>query len=253
MLSPNQIEEIKEQAYLGLPSSLGAICKIYPLTISEIVGMGSNKYNGRLHILLMTEIDIANLIKEKTGEEIPLETIDPLDYLIQSAAIDDTFLLELQSIFSTFVKEDVLILPKIRSVLIGSPEEKRLVNSSNFRDFQDILRIQNKKKVKEPPPEKETPLQKKYRLLREKVAQAKKKKAEKDGGGQNLMDLMEIAQVFGIDVKNCTLYALYNLVQRYQLKEKWQQDLQMLCAGADSKKLKTQYWGESLRDKQEVR
>jgi hypothetical protein len=33
------------------------------------------------------------------------------------------------------------------------------------------------------------------------------------------------------------------------MKEKWEQDIQMICAGADSKKIKTKYWGESLDDK----
>jgi hypothetical protein len=51
------------------------------------------------------------------------------------------FFLELESAFSTFIKEEILILPKINSILVGAPEEKRLITSENFRDFQDILRI----------------------------------------------------------------------------------------------------------------
>ena len=34
-----------------------------------------------------------------------------------------------------FIKEDIILLPKINSVLVGSPEEKRLINSENFLDF----------------------------------------------------------------------------------------------------------------------
>jgi hypothetical protein len=51
------------------------------------------------------------------------------------------FLLELKKVFSTFVKEDVYILPAYGYVVIGSPEKKRLINEKNYRDFQDILRI----------------------------------------------------------------------------------------------------------------
>jgi hypothetical protein len=32
------------------------------------------------------------------------------------------------------------------------------------------------------------------------------------------------------------------------MKEKWEADIQMLCAGADSKKLDTKYWGEKPED-----
>ena len=45
MLSPNIIEVIKEQAYAGAPSSFSNICKVYPLTIFEIIEMGTNIYN----------------------------------------------------------------------------------------------------------------------------------------------------------------------------------------------------------------
>ena len=160
------------------------------------------------------------------------------------------FLLELKNTFSTFIKEEVLLLPKINSVLVGGPaasKEKRLITNDNFSDFQDILRLQNRREVPEPPPEDETPGQRKMRLLREKVAAVKKKQAQKKGEGQTLVELMEIASTFGID-RNESLYAFYSLVRRHQMREKWQQDLQMICAGADSKKLKTKYWGENPDD-----
>lgn len=248
MLSTNQINEIKEQAYLGLPSKLDKICTIKPFTIEEIVKMGTTKYNGYLGILLMNETEIYNGIKEKTGQEISIEDIEPLKYLLQSAAHNDTFFLELQTIFSTFVQEEVLPLPKINAVLIGSPKEKRLITSKNYRDFQDILRIQNRKEFVAPPPADETPMERKMRLLREKVAMVKKKQAAKNGKDIPLDELFEIAETYGIDIKSHTLYAFYGLLRRHQLEERWRQDLQMICAGADSKKIKTKYWGESLNE-----
>ena len=246
MLSPNKVDEVKAQAYMGVPSTLNGVCKIYPFTMREILEMGIVEYNTRLGILLLTEVEISNIIKEKTGEEVPPDKIHPLSYLLASAEADDMFLLELQNVFSTFVKEDVLLLPKINSVLVGSPEQKRLITESNYRDFQDILRIQNKREFIEPPPKDESPGQRKMRLLREKVAAVKKKQAQKKGDGQTLVEMLEIAETYGIDIKNHTLYAFYSLLRRHQLREKWVQDLQVICAGADSKKIKTKYWGESL-------
>jgi hypothetical protein len=80
--------------------------------------MGTSIYNRRLGLLLLTEDDIANIIKEKTGSDVT-EAINPLEYLLQSAAYDDMFLLELKDTFATFIKEEVLLLPKINSVLVG--------------------------------------------------------------------------------------------------------------------------------------
>ena len=249
MLSTNQIEIIREQAYCCVPSNFNDICEVYPFTPYEIIKMGRDKYNRKLGMLLLTETDICQIIKEKTGEDVPIETIHPLEYLLQSASLNDTFLLDLQDAFSTFIKEDILLLPKINSVLIGAnPMERRLITEDTFRDFQDILRIQNLKEIAEPPPKDETPGQRKMRLLREKVAAVKKKQAQKKGEGQTFAELMEIADTFGIDKKEYSLYAYYKLIRRHQMREKWQQDLQMLCAGADSNKLKTKYWGESPDD-----
>lgn len=247
MLSANQIEDIKCQAYKCLPSKLGNICEVRPLTVVEILKMGISTYQQRLGILLLTEVEIAEIIKEKSKQELPPEEIEPLTYLIQSADKNDTFFLELELAFSTFIQEEVMVLPKINAILVGPPEERRLITSENFRDFQDILKIQNHREVKEPPPEDETPGQRKMRLLREKVAAVKKKRAQKDGEGQSLLDLLEIADVFGIDTNKCSLFSFYNLIRRHQLKEKWDQDIQMLCAGADSNQIKTQYWGESSK------
>lgn len=249
MLSPDIIEVIKEQSYAGAPSSFLNICKIFPLTIFEIIEMGTNIYNTRLGLLLLTEVDIAKIIKEKTGQEPEIEKIQPLSYLLQNAAHDDTFLLELQSCFSTFIKEEVLLLPKINSVLVGDIKSKRLITDQNFGEFQDILRIQNRKKIKEAPPENESAIARKFRLKREARDAAKRKQQEKKGDGQSLVELLEIAETFGIDYNNKTVYAFYGLIQRHQAREKWNQDIQMLCAGADSKKLKTKYWGESLDEK----
>ena len=252
MLSADKIEEVKEQAYYCLPSSFEdnkPICNVYPYSIYEIVKMKSSVYNRRLGLLLLTESDVMNLIKEKTGKDFS-QSINPLEYLLQSAANDDMFLLELKDAFSTFIKEEVLLLPKINSVLVGGAaavEEKRLITPKNFKDFQDILRIQNCREVVAAPPEDETPGERKMRLLREKVAAVKKKQASKKGEGQTLVELMERASTFGID-RNESLYAFYKLIRRHEMREKWLYDIEMICAGADPKKLNTKYWGESLDD-----
>lgn len=248
MLSHEQIEDIKAQAYLCLPSNLSGVCKVYPMKVKTIVEMGYLEYSRRLATLLLTEVEIQNIIKEKTQQEIPLEELHPLEYLLNCAEQSDIFSLELQLMFITFLQEDVLLLPKIKSVLVGPPDEKRLITEENFRDFQDILRIQNRKEVKEGPPKNESYGERKMRLLREKVAAAKRKQAEKEGKGGEISfaDELEIASVFNINIDECSLYAFYGLLRRHQAEEKYRQDIQMLCAGADSKEIKIKYWGDNL-------
>ena len=242
------IEVVKEQAFMGVPSKLPNICDIYPLTIKEIITMGTDVYGQRLGLLLMEEADLHNLLKEKNIESIPIEDIHILSYLLKCADQDQMFSLELHKAFSTFIKEDILFLPKIDSILIGPPSERRLINESNYPLFQEILRIQNKRAIKEPPPENESEIARKFRLKREQRDAAKRKQQQKNGEEQSLIELLEIAEVFNIDYKNTTLLAFYNLLHRHQMKEKWDNDIRMICAGADAKKIKTKYWGESSKE-----
>ena len=65
MLSPNQIEEIQAQAFCGVASELEGVCKIQPMTIKEIMEFGNLKYQSVIGTLLLTEVEIAEMIKKK--------------------------------------------------------------------------------------------------------------------------------------------------------------------------------------------
>lgn len=241
-------ELIEEQAFLGAAAELKNVCKVQPLTISEIISMGTDKYYQYLGLLLLDEVTIQKMIKEQSQQEIPLEDIKPLQYLLQNAEMNDQFLLELMTAFSIFIKEEILLLPKINSIVVGNPKNKRLITMDNFVDFQFILRVQNNREVPELPPENESEIAKKFRLKREARDAAKKKQQQKNGSSTSFVDLLVVGEVFGIDVNNKTLFAFYKLLERYQAREKWDNDIQMLCAGADSQKIKTKYWGGNLKD-----
>lgn len=210
--------------------------------------MGTDTYSARLGLLLMNKQMMEELIKKKGADFEQIENLHPLEYLLRSADRDEMFLLELQNAFSTFIKEDVLFLPKISSILIGPMTEKRLITKQNFEDFQTILRIQNRKEVPEPPLENESAIAKKMRLAREKREAVKRKQQAEQAGKQDLAELLEIAEVFGINYKEKSIYAFYGLLKRHQLQEKWTQDLQMLCAGASAEKIKAKYWGSNPED-----
>lgn len=239
---------IKEQAYAGYPSRLPGVCYIHPVLVGEMLKMGSNVYSSRLGMLLLTSDEIRKIMEEKGVEVNENTDLSPLPFLLKSAQANDSFYLELRAAFATFIKEEITLLPKINSVLIGPMAEKRLITEKNFIDFQTILNLQNRKKVPVPPPENESPFARKMRLAAEQRDAVKRKQQQKQGGAQDLADLMEIAEVFGIDYKNKSIYAFYGLIQRHQLREKWTQDIQMLCAGADSKKIKAKYWGANPDD-----
>ena len=85
MISPERVDEIKSQAFLVVPSDLDKVAKVYPLTMKEILTIGMNEYNKRLGLLLLSEVEIQKILKEKLKAEIPLEQIKPLEYLLMNA------------------------------------------------------------------------------------------------------------------------------------------------------------------------
>lgn len=68
-----------------------------------------------------------------------------------------------------------MLLPKINAIVVGPPQEKRLITNENFADLQEILCIQNARPVKEPPPENESAIAREFRLKREMRDAVKKK------------------------------------------------------------------------------
>lgn len=241
----------KESVFLGKPISFYDICKVYPLKISEIYdeSMGDLKYRYYLNLLTMEEEDIKETL-EKKGVHLE-ESIDPLEYLLISADNNDTFFLDLKDAFSTFIKDRVTLLPKINSVLIGNPKNKKMITKDNFKNFQMILRAQNRMSIKEEPPVDEDPMAKKFRLKREERDRIKAKQSQSDENAVTFETLlgslciMEIG-ITPFNVGDLTLYTAKCLLERAQAREQYDTELRMLMAGADSKKIKPKYWVRNL-------
>lgn len=103
--------------------------------------IGVSEYYERLGLLLLTTPEIEGIIKKKGINPKEMGDLRPLTYLLRNAEANDTFLLDLETAFSTFINEEILLLPKINAVLVGSPEDKRLITNDNFEEFQTILRL----------------------------------------------------------------------------------------------------------------
>lgn len=246
---------VAEKSFLGASTSLNEVCMVYPLTINEIIGLGQDQYNAYLNLLTMTESDIEFYFEEKIRKNPELrkpEYKSVFDYLMRSCENNDTFLLDLQKAFFTFIREQVQILPELNMVVVGKPSKKRIIDEKLFFDFQNILRLQNKIPLEEPIPENENPMQRKFRLRRAALKDAKKRQ-KKDDNTANFYELMSSLCCFNVgvtpfDVGKLTLFAFYELLNRAGEKEKFESDCAALRAGADSKKIKPKYWIRSLEE-----
>ena len=237
-----------EKLFVGSPVNFYDICLIYPLKINDILSLGKSVYNYQINLLTMNERDMQKMLKEKNiPENSRLYGLSVFEYFMESCENNRNFLLDLEKAFFTFIREKISILPDLKCIVIGDFKDKRIINKDNFSELQDIIRISNHIPIPEHPPKDESPMARKFRLRREAVEEAKRKKAEKEGANLELEDLIECLCVYGIgftpqNIGDLTIYALYKLLNRLQKKEQYELDIRMLLAGADSKKVKPKNW-----------
>lgn len=238
-------EEIQQKAFLNLPYIYSNICVIYPLTMKEIVSMGQVNYSSYLSILSMEVFDIIRNA-EKKGVILEPDKINVLQFLIESARQDYSFLLELKNAFRTFIREEVIILFDEYKIVIGDGTDKRILDNNNFGEFQNIIRVQNKREVKEVPPANETPLQKKFRLKAEYRDAIKRQQKANDPDAPDFCSLMNALCIYsGITPQQLQQYSFFAFKDSFdanQLRDKYDIDIRSLLAGADPKKVKPSPW-----------
>lgn len=237
----------KNKLLFGAAQNFNDICWVYPLTISEIIGMGEDNYNEYLSYLITNVEDIYKDLRQQKISEEELN-FSALDYLLIKCTLDNTFLLKLQKAFFTFIREKVHFSLENKEIVIGENfSQKRILNNDNFSDFQNIIRAQNVIPIPEKAPENESPMARKFRLRREQVAEAKKRQATKNGNSVTLADSIETLICFNIgysleDIGKLTVYSFQRLLSRAQLKYRYDLDMRMIAAGADPKKIKPKDW-----------
>ena len=248
----------REELFMGAPYRLGDICKIYQLTLDEIClqekSIGFDKYNYYVNLLTMDMDDILETFKKKgiQVENEMLEGLTVFSYLMMSAKNDKAFFLDFQKAISTFIKEEILISTKNNMIIVGKPQQRRVIGENEFNEMANVLRAFNKMRIKLPPPENETPMQKRFRLKREMREKVKEKQAKKeDGENIEFADLMSSlctmnVGVTALNIKNFTIYQIKDQLERAQWREKYYTELDMLMAGADSKKIKPIHYVRNL-------
>lgn len=212
------------------------------------------KYQYYINLFTMEKEDLVEIQKKKGEQNLPQlkEDLTIFQYIMMSAALDNFFFLDLKQGISTFIKEEVLIAPKKCIIIVGDPKDKKIITEKEFSEFAIALRLFNKMKIKEPPPENETPMQRKFRLKREERDRVKAKQQQNDENGATFSDIMSSlctmnVGITALNIGEHTIYQIKDLLERAQARETYYTELDMLMAGADSKKIKPQHYVRNLQ------
>lgn len=245
---------INPAVFIKEPLYFGNLCKIYPPSIKQVVG---NQHYAQIYRLLtITQDDIKDQLKGEKVEDKDLPT--PLEFLIINSYYNQEFLQVAREAFQMFTKENITILSKQRIIVLGDKEEieergqknlpYRILNEDNYFDFQNMIRQACGEESEQKPTPIDPNEDPRIRRIKEKARERDRiKKRKGTSGGISLETLLVSICCMGIgitplNIGEMSYAALSAIIKSYQLKEKYDLDVRSLLAGADSKKIKPQYW-----------
>ena len=245
---------IDSNAFLGLPLKFKSICKVYPPKIQDI--LTEENYSVYRKLFLTTQEDIEDEFAENklSMTDIP----DPMDYLFQMAG-DIRIKKIIIDGLKFFLHEPALLLMEQQMIIIGdlekdlvhakSIDDLRIIKKEDYFDFQNTLRRAVGEKEVEPYNPNENPKVKYFKAkarLRDRV-KAKSKDSLTLGSTLASICCMGLG-ITPLNVGELSQAAIAIIIRTYQEKDKYDIDIQSLLAGADSKKVKPQFWIRNIED-----
>ena len=245
---------INENFLLKLPVSFKNVCKIYPPTVNEVLGL--EEFNIYRASLTLTQEEIEDgymdsaddFLNRNRKQYIP----SPFEYLLITYYQEKNIREQILEGFEFFLKEPVAILPELEIIIVGKSErdidpdvdliEPRIIDANNYFEFQNIIRESMGMDAVEPPDPHEDPRVKRIKALGRKRERIKARRQKQSLGG-----LLSAICCMGIGLNPLNIgeisYASVGyLIETYQSKEAYDIDIRCLLAGADSKKVKPKYW-----------
>ena len=245
---------IDSYSFLSIPFQFQNVCKIYPPKVKEI--LSESNYPVYKKLFFSSQEDIEDEFAE---QKIPMESVPtPLGYLFELAKDYRIKKIILEGI-EFFIKEPAVLLLDQQIIIIGdlketlpkakSVEDLRIIDKNNYFDFQNALRRAIGEKEIEPYNPNENPKVKYFKAkarLRDRV-KAKSKNTLTLGATLASICCMGIG-ITPLNVGELSQAAISVIMRYYQEKQKYDIDIQSLIAGADSKKVKPQFWIRNIED-----
>lgn len=241
--------------FLCLPRDFKNLCKIYPPTVTDVVG--NRNYSSYLQILTYSQEEIEDLFVDKankTGMSLPDKFPTPMELMLANAYNSPEVAELTKEAFQFFIHQDVHFIFEQKLILIGGLKvlenitkieelQNYCLGEEDFFAFQNMIRMSIGNKAIEKPDPTEDP---RVKRIKAKARYRDKIKA-KQGRGLTLTASIASICCMGIgltplNIGEMSYAALHLLTRIYQEKEKYDIDIRSLLAGADKKKVKPIYW-----------
>ena len=228
---------------------------IYPPTVNQVLREETKQL---INLLTISQEEIEDYFVDKTDDKgNPINPPDPFTYLLMNAQYNSEFKQKIIDSFQLYINEPITIFTDQGIIIIGDlqkevfkiksietlTENLRIINKDNFFNFQNAIRRACGDKELDPPNPNENP---RIKQIKAKARYRDRVKAKK-GIGITFEETLVSICCMGIglnplNIGEISYAASKKLVEKYQQKEKYDIDIRSLLAGADSKKIKVQYW-----------
>lgn len=235
--------------FFGYPKDFKGKFFIYPPLIKDVIG--NDNYSLYYKILTISQEDIEDMYKDEEKPDLISQT--PFQFLMNNCEQDKIYKQQVENAFLFFTKRPITFLFDIKAILIGRLEEvvKNIKNlnelillkEEDFFEFQNMVRNSTGEKDIEPPKSNEDP---RIKRIKAKARYRDKIKAKK-GGGISLETMLaalcclEIG-LNPINIQEITLAAAMKIFNMCSDKEKYENAVRSLLAGAKKKDVKLEYW-----------
>ena len=235
--------------FFGYPKDFKGKLFIYPPLVKDVIG--NDNYALYYRILTISQEDIDDMYKDEEKPDLISQT--PFQFLMNNCEQDKIYKQQVENAFLFFTKQPITFLFDIKAILIGRLEEvvKNIKNlnelillkEEDFFEFPNMISNSAGEKDIEPPKPNEDP---RIKRIKAKARYRDKIKARK-GGGVSLETMLaalcclEIG-LNPINIQEITLAAAMKIFNMCSDKEKYENAVRSLLAGAKKKDVKLEYW-----------
>ena len=240
----------KEQFFVGFPTEIDNLCKIYPVTLREIARVGAKNFYSYLNLFTLEEEDIDEFLKQQGIEQ----KLTPFQFTLINASNDKQYLDNLQEAFKFFLYEDkITILEDNEAIVLGELSEERLIMEDSFKAICTIISKQNMVQRSSEEERMNNPSDAKAAQIIKKIKEGRKIREKNKNSDLDFVDLVAslAAKANGLNALNVwdlTYYAFNDQFKRMQMIEEYDNARQSILAGADPKKVKIEYWMKPIEN-----
>lgn len=249
-----------EQFMAGIPTEIPnldnpnspILCKVYPATLRQIAEAGVKNFYSYLNIFTLNKEDVDEYFKEQNIEM----DITPFQFLLSISKADSQYYNMAKKAFQFFLHEDITILETNEAIVLGDISENRIIDEKCFEVIKTVVEKQHVLDTESSSAKMDNPSDAKAAQIIKKLKEGRKMR-EKAKGNSDLTfsDLVASLAAKGnglniLNVWDLTYYAFNDQFKRMQMIESYQSSHQSLLAGADPKKVKLEYWIDTIRDKE---